>query len=180
MIRTVPTELSGVIIVEPRVFADARGFFLETWNRQHFQESGIDADFVQDNHSQSVAGVLRGLHYQIERPQGKLIWVIRGEIFDVGVDLRRSSPTFGRWTSVRLSAENRRQLYFPPGFAHGFCALSPEVEVIYKCSDYYQPALERTICWNDPQLGIDWPIAAPLLSPKDVQGLSFADAPKFD
>lgn len=122
MIRTMPTKLPGVTIVEPRLFTDSRGFFLETWNRGRFQEAGIDVDFVQDNHSHSVGGVVRGLHYQIGRPQGKLVWVIRGEIFDVGVDLRRSSPSFGHWTSARLSAENRRQIYFPPGIAHGFCA----------------------------------------------------------
>jgi dTDP-4-dehydrorhamnose 3,5-epimerase len=175
-----PTDLPGVMIVEPCVFSDARGFFLETWNRRQFQTVGIDVDFVQDNHSHSVSGVVRGLHYQIERPQAKLVWVVRGEIYDVGVDLRRSSPTFGRWTAVALSAENRRQVYFPAGIAHGFCALSPDAEVAYKCSDYYDPDLERTISWNDSQLAIDWPISAPFLSAKDSQGMSFDAAPKFD
>lgn len=177
--QIIATELEGVVVVEPRVFADARGAFQEIFQRQRYVDAGLPGDFVQDNWSRSRRGVLRGLHYQIEHPQGKLVFCMRGEIFDVAVDLRASSPTFGRWTSVVLSAENRRQIYVPPGFAHGFCALTDETEVVYKCTDIYFPAGERTILWNDPELAIRWPIADPILSEKDLAGLSFAAAPKF-
>jgi dTDP-4-dehydrorhamnose 3,5-epimerase len=179
-VRILSTELAGVLVVEPSVFRDERGEFVETWNRRRYAAAGIDVDFVQDNHSRSVQGVVRGLHYQIERPQGKLVWATAGEVYDVAVDLRRSSPTFGRWTAVRLSADSHRQIYIPPGLAHGFCALTPQAEVAYKCTDFYAAELERTILWNDPQLAIPWPIVAPLLSDKDQRGLPFGDALKFD
>ena len=178
--HTLATNLPGVIIVEPRVFSDDRGYFLETWSRARYAQAGIDVDFVQDNRSRSVAGVVRGLHYQVERPQGKLVWATRGEIFDVAVDLRRSSPTFGKWTSARLSADNHRQIYIPPGLAHGFCAVGGDADVAYKCTEFYASPLERTILWNDAQLAIDWPIAEAILSEKDRQGLPFDLAPKFD
>jgi dTDP-4-dehydrorhamnose 3,5-epimerase len=175
-----PTALSGCLMIEPRVLTDARGFFLETYNRERYYAAGVAVDFVQDNHSLSRRGTLRGLHYQIDRPQGKLVWAVRGEVFDVAVDLRRSSLTFGQWTSAVLSAENRRQIYLPPGFAHGFYALSDHAEVMYKCTDFYSPAGERTILWNDPQLAIAWPAESPVLSDKDAHGLAFAAAPCFD
>lgn len=177
---TSPTTLKDCVLIEPRVFQDDRGFFLETYNANRYRDAGVPLAFVQDNHSRSKLHTLRGLHYQIDRPQGKLVWAIRGEIFDVAVDLRRSSPSFGQWYSVVLSAENRRQLYVPPGFAHGFCALSEGTEIIYKCTDLYSPGGERTIAWNDPTLAIDWPVESPLLSPKDAEGLLFSDAELFD
>jgi len=175
-----PTDLPGVVIVEPRVFGDARGFFLEVFQQTRFREAGLDVTFVQDNHSRSRCGTLRGLHYQIEHPQGKLVRVIRGEAFDVAVDLRRGSPMFGRWTGVKLSDTNHRQIYVPPGFAHGFCVLSEEADILYKCTDFYYPEHERTILWNDPRLAIEWPIDEPLLSEKDQRGLPLADAPCFE
>jgi dTDP-4-dehydrorhamnose 3,5-epimerase len=171
-----PTEIPDVILIEPRVFADPRGFFMETYEAQRFREAGIDVSFVQDNHSRSVRGTLRGLHYQIEQPQGKLCRVVQGEVYDVAVDLRRASPTFGRWTATILSAENRRQLYVPPGLAHGFCVLSDTADFLYKCTDFYSPGHERTLLWNDPQLGIPWPVSQPLLSPKDLAGRTLAEA----
>ncbi|MBI5136215.1 MAG: dTDP-4-dehydrorhamnose 3,5-epimerase [Nitrospirae bacterium] len=161
------TPLEGVLLISPRVFEDARGFFIETYHADRFREHGMTLPFVQDNHSASVRGTLRGLHYQIERPQGKLVRAIIGEIFDVAVDIRRGSPTFGKWYGVTLSAENRLQLYVPPGFAHGFCVTSGRAEVIYKCTDIYHPGGERGIRWNDPDIGIVWPVADPLLSDKD-------------
>lgn len=175
-----PTKLESCVLIEPRVFQDDRGFFLETYNANRYREAGVPLTFVQDNHSCSKLHTLRGLHYQIDRPQGKLVWAIRGEILDVAVDIRRSSPTFGQWYSVILSSENRRQLYVPPGFAHGFCALSEGTEIIYKCTDVYSPTGERTIAWNDPTLAIEWPVETPLLSPKDSEGVLFADAELFD
>jgi dTDP-4-dehydrorhamnose 3,5-epimerase len=178
--QVTPTKLSGVLIVEPRVFADERGSFQETFNAARYREAGIDYTFVQDNWSRSKKHVLRGLHYQIEQPQGKLVWCIKGEIVDVAVDLRRSSPTFGQWVSVVLSEANRKQIFVPPGFAHGFCALSDETEVMYKCTNLYLPPAERTILWNDPDLAIDWPISEPMLSEKDQRGLRFKDAPAFE
>jgi dTDP-4-dehydrorhamnose 3,5-epimerase len=172
-----PQSIPEVIAIEPRVHEDERGFFMECWQRRRFAEGGIDVDFVQDNHSRSVAHTLRGLHYQIRQPQGKLVRVVRGAVFDVAVDLRRSSPSFGRWVGVELSSDNRRQLWVPAGFAHGFLVLTPEAELIYKCSDYYHPEHERALLWSDPQLGIDWPLpagVAPLLSARDEAGLPLA------
>ncbi|MGQ9897411.1 MAG: dTDP-4-dehydrorhamnose 3,5-epimerase [Acidobacteriota bacterium] len=162
-----PTELPGVILIEPKVFQDERGFFLETYHQSKFAQAGLDVTFVQDNHSCSVQGTLRGLHAQWRRPQGKLIRVIAGEILDVVVDIRLDSPTFGRWLSVHLSARNFRQLYVPPGFVHGFCVVSETAEVVYKCTALYDPGDEVGVVWNDPELGIDWGIQNPLLSEKD-------------
>jgi dTDP-4-dehydrorhamnose 3,5-epimerase len=178
--KILPTRLPGVVIVEPQVFADARGFFMETYHSQRFAALGVRQPFVQDNHSCSTRGVLRGLHYQIENPQGKLVRVIRGQIFDVAVDMRRDSPHFGRSVQVILSDANRRQLYVPPGFAHGFCALTDGTEVVYKCTDFYSPQHERTLLWNDPALDIAWPIAEPLLSDKDRLGLPLAEADCYE
>lgn len=177
-----PTQIPEVIIIEPRVFADERGFFLESYQKQRFSEAGIDVDFVQDNHSKSRYGTLRGLHYQVRQPQGKLMRVVAGEIFDVAVDIRRNSPTFGRWVGDYLSAGNMKMLWIPPGFAHGFYVTSPEAEVVYKATEYYAPQWERTILWNDPILGIDWPIgdAFPILSPKDVAGKPFKEADIYE
>jgi dTDP-4-dehydrorhamnose 3,5-epimerase len=166
-LRVVPTELPGVLIVEPDVHRDGRGFFVETYHEERYRAHGIDAPFVQDNRSRSTSGTLRGLHLQVGRPQGKLIQVIEGEVFDVAVDVRRGSPTFGRWLSIVLTAESFRQYYIPPGFAHGFCVLSPVAQVEYKCTDFYDPTTEIGIAWNDPSLAIQWPIAEPLLSPRD-------------
>lgn len=174
--KFVPTEIPDVVVVEPRVFDDPRGFFMETWERRKFAAGGIDADFVQDNHSASSRGVLRGLHYQIEQTQGKLVRVTAGEVFDVAVDIRRSSPTFGKWVGVVLSGDNRRMMWIPPGFAHGFLVLSERAEFMYKCTDYYAPAHERSLAWNDAHVGVKWPLApgqVPLLSPKDEAGLPF-------
>ncbi|HXO20313.1 MAG TPA: dTDP-4-dehydrorhamnose 3,5-epimerase [Thermoanaerobaculia bacterium] len=171
-----PLDLAGVILVEPRVFPDARGFFLETYHERKYREGGIPDPFVQDNHSRSVKGTLRGLHAQLRMPQGKLVRAIEGEIFDVAVDVRRGSPTFGRWVSTVLSAGNYRQLYIPPvGFAHGFCVLSETAQVEYKCTDFYDPGGELTIAWDDPQIGIAWPIQDPVISDKDRAGRRLAD-----
>ncbi len=174
------TEFAGLVVIEPRAFEDARGFFMETYHRDRFAAAGLPTNFVQDNHSRSRQHVIRGLHYQLERPQGKLVRAIRGKVLDVAVDLRRKSPTFGRWLGIELSDENRKQIYIPPGFAHGFCALSESAEVVYKCTDMYYPAGERTIVWNDAALGIRWPSADPILAEKDKRGLRFADAPYYD
>jgi dTDP-4-dehydrorhamnose 3,5-epimerase len=164
-----PTELPEVVVIEPTVHRDARGFFVETYHAQKYRSGGIDATFVQDNHSRSTEGTLRGLHLQLRRPQGKLVRVIAGEIFDVAVDVRRGSPTFGRWVGVTLSAENFRQCYIPPGFAHGFCVLTQAAEVEYKCTEPYDPADERGVVWNDPDVAIKWPVEHPLLSPRDAR-----------
>lgn len=183
--NVIPTELSGVVLLEPRVFEDARGAFFESFNARVFRElTGADDVFVQDNQSRSRKGVLRGLHYQIQQAQGKLVRVGAGEIFDVAVDLRRDSPTFGRWAGFILSAENRRIAWIPRGFAHGFLTLSDSADVLYKASDFWAPQHERTVVWNDAQLAIDWPIArldgsAPILSDKDAAGASFAQAEVF-
>lgn len=178
--KFVPTSIPDVILIEPRVFGDARGFFFESWNARNFAEAGIDARFVQDSHSRSVRGVLRGLHYQIRQPQGKLIRVVAGEVFDVVVDIRKSSPTCGRHVAVRLSATAHSMLWVPPGFAHGFCALSDYAEMLYKQTDFYAPHHERSLLWNDPELAIDWPLAdAPILSEKDKAGLPFRQAEIF-
>ena len=165
--RVVPTAIPEVLILEPDVHKDGRGFFLETYHADRYREHGIVGPFVQDNHSRSIAGTLRGLHLQLRRPQGKLIRVIEGEILDVAVDVRRGSPTFGRWVSVALTAENFKQVYVPAGFAHGFCVVSPVAQVEYKCTDVYDPSSEIGIAWNDPALGISWPVAEPLLSRRD-------------
>ncbi len=175
------TSLPGVLLVDPRVFGDTRGFFFESFNAKRFSElTGFIPPFVQDNHSRSAKGVLRGLHYQIRQAQGKLVRVCAGEVFDVAVDLRRSSPTFGKWEGVVLSADNKRQLWIPPGFAHGFVVLSESAEFLYKTTDYWAPEHERCIRWDDPDIGIQWPINfAPALSAKDAQGTAFAAAETF-
>lgn len=178
--KILATALPDVLLIEPKVFGDARGFFFESWNRRSFTALGIEADFVQDNHSKSQHNVLRGLHYQIRQPQGKLVRVIAGEIFDVAVDLRRNSPAFGQWTGFALSAENRRMAWIPPGFAHGFCVTSESAEVLYKTTDYWLPDAERTLQWDDPQLAIPWPLSgAPVLSAKDAAGLPLAQCGAF-
>jgi len=172
-----PTSLPGVCLVEPRVFSDDRGFFFESWNARVLAEAGIDAMFVQDNHSRSRRGVVRGLHYQIEHAQGKLVRAAVGEAFDVVVDLRRGSPTFGRSLGITLSAENRRMLWVPAGFAHGFLAVSESVDFLYKTTDYWYPQHERTLLWNDPALGVVWPLSGePVLAPKDAAGTPLAQA----
>lgn len=177
------TNLPGIILVEPKVFEDERGFFFEGYHKGLFHEQGISLEFVQDNHSRSRQGVLRGLHYQIQQPQGKLVRVILGELYDVAVDLRKSSPTFGQWFGLFLSAEDKNQLYIPPGFAHGFYVVSAWAEVLYKATDYYAPQWERTLLWNDAHLDISWPLLdgkEPLLSPKDVIGTPFEQAEVYD
>src|SRR4030042_195372 len=178
-----PLEVADVVRIEPRVFADERGFFLESYHRQQFQAAGLPTEFVQDNHSGSHRGTLRGLHYQIRQPQGKLVRLVVGEVFDVAVDVRRSSPTFGRWVGARLSAESKHQLWIPPGFAHGFLVLSEWAEVLYKATDYYAPQWERSLLWNDPAVGIQWPLARgeePVLSDKDKHGLTLRQAEVYD
>lgn len=179
--RVIATELPDVQIIEPRVFGDDRGFFYESFNARQFADlTGTDCTFVQDNHSRSARGVLRGLHYQVQQAQGKLVRVSAGEVFDVAVDIRRNSPTFGRWVGTLLSAENKRQLWIPEGFAHGFLVLSEFAEFLYKTTDYYAPQHERCIRWDDPQLAIDWPLTtAPLLSGKDQAGTTLAAAELF-
>jgi dTDP-4-dehydrorhamnose 3,5-epimerase len=178
-VRTTP--LAGVLTLQPKIFSDARGFFFESYNAREFENAvGLKRDFVQDNHSQSTRGVLRGLHYQIQHPQGKLVRVVEGEVFDVAVDLRRSSPSFGKWTGVKLSAENKLQFWIPEGFAHGFYVLSATTEFLYKATDYYHPEFERSILWNDPDIGVDWCLRGkPILAEKDAVGKSFADADVF-
>jgi len=176
--NVIETSLPGVLIIEPKVFGDARGFFFESWNERAFaQATGLETHFVQDNHSRSRRGVLRGLHYQIRQPQGKLVRVARGAIFDVAVDLRRSSPSFGRWFGIELAEDNHRQLWVAPGFGHGFLVLSESADVLYKATDYYAPEHERSLLWNDPRVGIDWPLdgAEPVLSAKDAAGLPLSD-----
>lgn len=171
--KVTATDIAEVMVLEPRVFGDHRGFFMETWNARAFAREGLDYAFVQDNHSRSVRGTLRGLHYQIHQPQGKLLRTVVGEVFDVAVDLRRSAPTFGHWVGVRLSAENKRLLWVPPGFAHGFYVLSQVAEVVYKCTDFYAPEHERTLRWDDSSVGVAWPLheaGPPTLSAKDQAG----------
>lgn len=175
--NVIPTEIPGLLIVEPKVFGDARGFFMETWNRQRYQEAGLDCDFVQDNVSLSRRGILRGLHFQNPKGQGKLVYVLQGEVFDVAVDIRRSSPTFGHWHGLSLSAENNRQFYIPPGFAHGFAVLSETALFAYKCTELYAPQNEMTLAWNDAEVGIKWPLESPRLSEKDARGLRLRDIP---
>ncbi len=177
----VETAISGLLIIEPRVFGDARGFFMETWNAHAFTEAGLDLTFVQDNHSRSQKGVLRGLHFQKPGAQGKLVRVTRGAVFDVAVDLRASSPTFGEWVGVELSAANHRMFWVPEGFAHGFLTLEDDTDFLYKCTAPYAPQSEHTLAWDDPAVGIEWPLGGlePLISDKDRVGLALADAPVF-
>lgn len=170
-------EIPGLIVLEPKVFGDSRGFFMEMWNRHGYREAGIDADFVQDNLSRSRRGTLRGLHFQNPKPQGKLLQVLDGEVFDVAVDIRRSSPTFGRWHGVVLSAENKRQFYVPPGFAHGFAVTSETVLFHYKCTEFYSPKDEMAIRWDDADIGIEWPLKDPLLSERDTRAFRLKEAP---
>jgi dTDP-4-dehydrorhamnose 3,5-epimerase len=182
--KVTPTAIPDVLVLEPRVFNDARGAFFESYNRASFEAAtGIKAEFVQDNHSRSVRGVLRGMHYQIRQPQGKLVRVIAGAVLDVAVDLRRASPTFGKWVSAELSSENCRQMWIPEGFAHGFLVLGESAEVLYKTTDYYAPSHERCLHWNDPAVGVQWPRVAggePLLSAKDEAGLALAQCELFE
>lgn len=176
--KVIATEIPGVVVLEPKVFGDERGFFFESFNHQRFEETvGYPVNFVQDNHSKSAKNVLRGLHYQLApKAQGKLVRVVQGEVFDVAVDIRRNSPTYGHWVGVTLTAQNKRQLWIPAGLAHGFLTLSDTAEFLYKTTDYYAPSMERSIRWNDPALAIDWPLAeAPLLSGKDAQGQAFVE-----
>jgi len=175
-----PTKIPDVLILEPRVFEDSRGYFFESFNSRELAALGIDRPFVQDNQSRSTRGVLRGLHYQIQQAQGKLVRVVRGEVFDVAVDIRKSSPTFGQWVGVRLSEQNKQMFWIPPGFAHGFLVLSESADFLYKTTDFYSPAHERTIRWNDPQLAIEWPLEVePMVSAKDAQGRLLSEAETF-
>ena len=180
--KIISTPISDILLIQPKVFEDERGFFLESFQKRRFAEAGIDADFVQDNHSKSRHGILRGLHYQIKQPQGKLLRVIAGEIYDVAVDIRRSSATFGKWFGTYLSSENKQILWVPVGFAHGFYVTSAEAEVFYKSTDYYLPEWERTIAWNDSTINIRWPLQdeIPILSPKDKVGKSLLEAEVFE
>ncbi len=183
MVTVTATRLPEVLIVEPRVFGDARGFFLESWNQHVFDDAvGQSVRFVQDNHSRSARGVLRGLHYQLQQPQGKLVRVVTGRVYDVAVDMRRDSPRLGQWVGVELSADQPRMLWIPPGFAHGFLVLSETADFLYKATEYYAPADEQTVAWNDPALGIDWPLESGVslqISAKDQAGLPFAQAPRY-
>jgi dTDP-4-dehydrorhamnose 3,5-epimerase len=185
MVKVTPTRLPEVLVIEPQVFSDERGFFMESYNEAAFaQATGVTARFVQDNHSRSMHAVLRGLHYQIRQPQGKLVRVTAGRVFDVAVDMRRSSPRFGRWAGVELGEDNRRQLWIPPGFAHGFLVLSESADFLYKTTDYYAPQFECTLAWNDPEVGVQWPLAAlqraPSLSAKDASAATWHQAQFFD
>ena len=177
----IKTEIEGLLIIEPRVFGDERGFFMETWNEAAFQEAGLDLAFVQDNHSRSQKGVLRGLHFQNPGPQGKLVRVANGAVFDVAVDLRKSSATFGKWVGVELSGENKRMFWVPEGFAHGFLTLSNDTDFLYKCTAPYAPQSEHTLAWDDPAVGIEWPVAGlnPIISDKDAKGVALADVAVF-
>ena len=166
--KITPTEIPEVLVIEPDVHGDARGFFMESWHARKYAELGLGVPFVQDNHSRSRRGVLRGLHYQLHQPQGKLVRVVTGRVFDVAVDIRKGSPTFGRWVGIELSEDNHRQFYVPPGFAHGFCVLSESADFLYKCTDYYAPEDEHGILWNDPAIGIEWPGSDFLVSEKDA------------
>ncbi len=175
------TELPGVFVIEPRFFADSRGFFMETYHQKRYADAGLDCRFVQDNYSRSCKATVRGLHYQIQHPQGKLVQVVHGEIFDVAVDVRRDSTTFGRWLGITLNDTNHLQLYIPPGFAHGFCVLSEFADFFYKCTDLYYPDHERTLLWNDPDVGIDWPLSEePILSEKDQNGTPLAEVACYE
>jgi len=176
-VNVIETALPGVLLVEPKVLGDARGFFMETWQSSRYAAAGMPAGFVQDNLSRSVKGTLRGLHFQEPFAQGKLVFCVRGAVFDVAVDVRRGSPTFGRWFGAELSDENRRQMWVPPGFAHGFCVVSESADFVYKCTELYHPETERGVAWNDPEIGIEWPIQDPILSPRDREAPSLRDAP---
>ena len=180
--KVIETTLPGVIVIEPKVFGDQRGFFQETYHAQRYREAGLDVTFVQDNHSRSRRGVLRGLHYQMIQMQGKLVSVTRGEVFDVAVDIRKGSATFGQWYGTHLNDENHRQMYVPPGYAHGFCVLSETVDFIYKCTDYYHPQSEKGVLWNDPEIGIEWPISIDevILSEKDQKNRRLSEVAKED
>jgi dTDP-4-dehydrorhamnose 3,5-epimerase len=179
--KALPTPLNNLLLIEPRLFGDARGFFLESYNERTMADLGIHEKFVQDNHSFSSKNVLRGLHYQVRRPQGKLVRVVTGEILDVAVDLRRSSSSYGKWYGVLLSQENHKMMWIPPGFAHGFRVMSDTADVLYKATDFYAPELERTIAWNDPTLAIDWQLeGVPIISAKDQNGIAFAQAEAFE
>ncbi len=178
-----PTEIPDVILIEPDVFGDNRGFFMETWHADKFAAGGIAADFVQDNHSRSSHGILRGLHYQVTKPQGKLVRVLGGEVFDVAVDLRKNSATFGQWVGMHLSEDNKKMLWIPPGFAHGFYVISEQADFFYKCTDFYVPEYERAIRWDDPDFGIDWPLVdgnPPVLALKDAAAAAFKDAEYYE
>lgn len=175
--KIIPGPMAGLLVIEPAVFGDSRGFFMELWNQRRYREGGLAADFVQDNLSLSRRGALRGLHFQSPNPQGKLVEILDGEVFDVVVDLRRSSPTFARWHGLTLSAENKRQFYVPPGFAHGFVVVSETALFHYKCTEFYSPKDEQTLSWNDPEVAVQWPISEPLLSAKDTKGLRLKDLP---
>ncbi len=179
--KVIECAIPGPLIIEPKIFGDERGFFMESWNKAAFAEAGLDVDFVQDNHSRSARGVLRGLHYQNPFPQGKLVRVVRGRAYDVAVDIRRSSATFGRWIGVELSSRNHRQLWVPPGFAHGFLSLEDDTEFLYKCTDFYRPDAEHSLKWNDPEIAITWPLEGetPELSAKDSAGKLLADCELF-
>jgi dTDP-4-dehydrorhamnose 3,5-epimerase len=179
--KVTPTKIPEVLLIEPKVFPDERGFFMETWQRNKYGDAGLDYDFVQDNHSRSVKGTLRGLHYQVTQPQGKLVRVVVGEVFDVAVDIRKGSPNFGQWIGECLSAENKRMLFIPPGFAHGFYVTSDFAELVYKCTDYYMPEHERRIRWDDSRLAVDWPLKVePTVSEKDRQGTPFSEAEYYE
>lgn len=181
--KIIPTSIPDVLLIEPKIFPDERGFFFESYQKHKFEEAGIVADFVQDNHSKSCLGTLRGLHYQIRQAQGKLVRVVAGEVFDVAVDIRKQSPTFGKWVGDYLSAENKKMLWVPPGFAHGFYVTSAEAEILYKATDYYAPQWERSITWDEPTIQIEWPIpvgVTMILSPKDAAGKLLADAELFE
>ena len=181
--KVLTTPIDGLLVIEPKVFGDERGFFTETWQASRYADAGISGEFVQDNHSRSSQGILRGLHYQIQNPQGKLVRVTSGEVFDVAVDLRRHSATFGQWYGVLLSGTNHRQFWVPPGFAHGFYVVSESADFLYKCTDYYAPEFERCLRWDDPSIGIEWPLVdgePPKLSAKDSEGAFLGDAEVFD
>jgi dTDP-4-dehydrorhamnose 3,5-epimerase len=177
-VNVVETDLPGVLIVEPQVFGDERGFFMETWNGRRYEDAGLPGRFVQDNLSYSAHGVLRGLHFQNPQPQGKLVSVLSGEVFDVAVDIRVGSPTFGEWTGTTLSADNKRQFYVPPDFAHGFVVTSAVALFFYKCTDYYAPSSERVVLWNDPEIGIEWPVERPTLSDRDCKAPPLREIPE--
>ena len=175
--KFIQTPLSDLVVIEPKVFADSRGFFMEIFHAKKFLCAGIEANFVQDNHSVSEKGTLRGLHYQLPHAQGKLVRVTEGSVFDICVDIRHGSPTFGRWFGIEISAENKKELWIPPGFAHGFCVTSRKASFLYKCTDYYTPSAEHTLLWNDPELNINWPLENPILSEKDTRGLPLKNIP---